>query len=93
MVWKTLGKDLCPPRADKRGYEPGLRRQRQPRSPRGINILARISILAWISILNEVSPEHAQSAIVSWQSLLQVPLRRLPMRQCMRRWAYAVSFQ
>ena len=61
VVWKSLGKDLCPPRADMRAYEPGLRRQRQPRSPRGINILARISILAWISILNEVSPQYAQS--------------------------------
>ena len=60
VVWKSLGKDLCPPRADMRAYEPGLRRQRQPRSPRGINILARISILAWISILNEVSPQYAQ---------------------------------
>ena len=61
VVWKSLGKDLCPPRADMRAYEPGLRRQRQPQSLRGLNILARISILAWISILNEVSPPYAQS--------------------------------
>ena len=45
VVWISLGNDLNPPRADMRAYEPGLRRQRQPRSPRGINILARINIL------------------------------------------------